>query len=274
MNVLSNDQKDFYDNQGYLIVPNIFDGAEIDDTKKVVFDTFKKFVEVDRSLLNLPQPWNHFDFDLALLRLRSSDPKLFGAMYDTAQNNVRLVRMVTKNSLVMRAADLLSTSTDMIATSGHYLRMDAPQDQRNVLKWHQDRAYYHQNKDGDNGIVATVALNDISEENGALRVCPKSHKRGFLGVTEGASKESYEVSEQLIVSDNEVSTYEEISANLKSGEVLFINMNLFHRSGHNSSNRFRFTALTRIHKMSADDYVPFGIIFNYNAYCKDKIYGN
>jgi ectoine hydroxylase-related dioxygenase (phytanoyl-CoA dioxygenase family) len=274
MNILSDDQRDFYNNQGYLIMPGIFDMSEINDVRKVVFDTFEKFVEIGPDLLNLTQPWNQLDFDLALLRLRKSDAKLFGAMYDTAQNNTRLARMVTKNSLIMTAADLLNTTSEMIATSGHYLRMDAPQDKRNVLKWHQDRAYYHQNKDGNNGLVASVALQDISEENGGLIICPGSHKRGFLGVSDSGTKDAYEESEQLTVSGTEVSRYEEKNLELKLGEVLFINMNLLHKSGHNSTNRFRFSALARIHKIGADDYVPFENIFAYNPYCRDKIYGN
>ena len=273
MTFLSGEEKQFYETNGYIILPNVFDLCETESLRKLVFDTYRKFVDVKQELLDLKDPWNQSDFDFDLLRLRENDPKLFGAMYDTAQNNLRLSRLVTCESLVLRAAELLNTSSDMLATSGHYLRMDAPEDSRNVLKWHQDRAYYHQNKNGNNGLVATVALQDLSEQNGALRVCPGSHAEGFLGVRGEGSKTSYEVSEQLTVSASDVASYEEVSMNMKRGGVLFINMNLFHSLGHNSSNRFRFTALTRIHKIDADDYVPFGIIFNYNEYYKEKVHG-
>ena len=274
MELLSEEQKGFYDNEGYLILPNLYKETQIDDTRKIVFDTYKSFVEVSPSIKGLDKPWNHESFDAVLLKLRESDPKLFGVLYDAVQNNVRLARLVTEQDLLRRASELLDASSDMVATSGHYLRMDAPQDKRNILKWHQDHAYYHQNKNGDNGLVATIALQDLTQENGALRICPGSHKRGFLGIQEDGQKDSYEKSEQLTISDLDVADFEEVGVNVDAGGVLFINMNLFHRSGHNSSQRFRFTALTRVHKIVADDYVPFGIIFNYNTFYKEKINAN
>lgn len=270
MNVLSNEQIFFYNDNGYLIVPGVIDFSEIKKARKVVFDTYKKFSEPNQILLSEAEPWSHSDFDVALLKLRHSDPELFGAMYDAVQNNLQIPRLMSTSSIVTKVADLLSTSADMMSASGCFLRMDAPQDKRNTLKWHQDRAYYDQNKDGNNGLVVTLALQNVSDENGALRICPGSHKRGFLGVHDDGSKGSYEASQQLTVSDSEVSEYEEISVNLKSGDILFINLNLFHRSGHNSSNRFRFTALMRFHNMMADDYVPYGILYNYSEYSKDK----
>ena len=43
-----------------------------------------------------------------------------------------------------------------IGVSGTMLRLDPPNDRRNLYDWHQDHSYYRQNKSGKNGLVISV----------------------------------------------------------------------------------------------------------------------
>ena len=49
-----------------------------------------------------------------------------------------------------------------------------------------------------------------------------------------------------------------------------MHMDTFHRSGHNVSERIRFSAIFRFHRMMADDYVPFGLLYEYNPYMIER----
>ena len=61
---------------------------------------------------------------------------------------------------------------------------------------------------------------------------------------------------------------EEVSMPVHAGDAVFIDMLIFHKSGLNVSNRFRFTAITRFHDASRDDFIPFLSIERYNGYVK------
>jgi len=256
--------KSFYKKHGYVVMPKLICQSKIQNLRFVVFQTYLKFASVAPSFSSM-EPWNTAEFDDCLINLRKNFPEKFSAMYDTVQTNNYLIRAVLDNKLLNATANFLETERHSISTSGHYLRMDTPEDRRNALQWHQDRAFYRQNIDGNNGLVITIALQDIREENGALVVCPGSHESGFIEPVK-ADKKHYTTSEQLVIPQTEVERYETQTINLTAGDVLFINMNLFHKSGYNKSKSIRFSALARFHNVATDDFVPFGVDYYYNKF--------
>ena len=254
--------KYFYKKNGYAVIPRLICQSKIENLRFVVFQTYLKLVS-NRQSFSSVEPWNTPDFDECLINLRNNFPERFSALYDTVQTNNYLIKTVLDDKILNASANFLETERHSISTSGHYLRMDVPKDMRNALQWHQDRAFYEQNKDGNNGLVATIALQDITENNGALVVCPGSQNAGFIEPVK-TDKSHYTTSQQLVVSQKEVEKYEEHSVNLGAGDVLFLNMNLFHKSGYNRSSGIRFSALARFHNAATDDFVPFGVDYYYN----------
>ena len=57
---------------------------------------------------------------------------------------------------------------------------------------------------------------------------------------------------------------------MKKGDVALMNMNLLHRSGTNEGEHIRYTALCRYHRIMADDYVPFGLLYQFNEFLADR----
>ncbi len=258
----------FFQDNGYLVVPSIVPIARIDELRRLIFRIYTKLVPADR---NIPQtePWNDPWFDRRLLDLRTENPRLFGSLYDCAQSAVAVSRLVTEPDVANAVAGLYGDDPQDLAYSGIMLRMDAPKDQRNVLSWHQDRAYYPQNLDGANGVVVTIALQDTSAELGALNVCPGSHREGLIE-PEQTSKDDYETTEQRAVPQPLVDKYPHTIAELGKGDMLIIHMNMFHRSGTNMSDRFRFSALCRYHRIMTSDFVPFGLLYQFNDFMAER----
>ena len=250
------DEKDrqFFRDNGFLVVPAVASVAEIDALRQLVYRIYTKLVP-GRPTAHPAEPWNDPWFDQRLLELRTGDPRLFGSLYDCAQSSLPLARLVTAPGVSRAVADLLGDSPEDLAYSGIMLRMDAPRDRRNILSWHQDRAYYPQNLDGANGVVITIAMQDTPARLGALNICPGSHRQGLVE-PEQAAKDDYETTEQRAVPQDLVDKYEPAMAELKKGDMLIIHMNVFHRSGDNMSDRFRFSALARYHRIMASDFVP------------------
>lgn len=268
---LTKDQIEAYRNDGYLLIPGVFATEEVDRLRKLIYRLYRKFQPDDASLDALPEPWNAPEFDRKMIDLRAREPKTFGALYDCGQSAVDVVRFVTDARVAEIAADCLGESVEALSYSGIMLRMDPPKDRRNTIDWHQDRAYYPQNEDGNNGLVITVALQDIKSDTGAVVVCPRSQDIGFVPPVV-AEKTNYETTEQRGVPLHLIKQYPEVPAEMKKGDLGLMNMNVFHRSGVNSGSHIRYTVLCRFHRVMADDYVPFGLLYQFNKLLSEKIW--
>ena len=260
-----------YQRDGYLSVSGVFSHEEMDRTRKFVYRLYRKFRPDDASLDELESPWNDPAFDRKMIKLRAQDPKIFGALYDCAQSSVELVQLVTDKRVASIAAACLGESAETLGYSGVMFRMDPPRDNRNALEWHQDRAYYPQNEDGDHGLVITIALQDITAETGAVVICPRSQEIGFVAPVTSA-KTVYEATEQRAVPSELIKKYDQVPAAMKKGDLSVMNMNVFHRSGPNLGSHIRYSILCRFHRILADDYVPFGLLYQFNKFLSDRIW--
>ena len=149
-------------------------------------------------------------------------------------------------------------------------RLDAPEDVRNVINWHQERAYFPQNRDGLHGLVCWVPLTNITEEMGAIHISFKSHLEGNLKLTQKNKHDSLH-STQVPVPNELVKKYDDIVAPVSIGDLVLFNMLVFHRSGKNISDKVRLTVQARFHVSTADDFIPFELNNYYNPYIKQKL---
>lgn len=268
---LTEQQIESFRAKGFLRVTGVFSDDEIDGLRRLVYRLYRKFHPEDGELDGVEDNWDNVQFDRKLVELRAREPRTFGALYDCAQSSIDVLRFVTDPRVVEIAANCLGDSSENLAYSGIMYRMDPPKDDRNALGWHQDRAYYPQNEGGDHGLVATIALQDIVEDTGALVICSGSQRAGFIAPVK-TEKVDYESTEQKTVPADLVGRYDQIHNEMNKGDVTVMNMNLFHRSGVNVGDRIRFTALCRFHRILVDDYVPFGLIYQFNDFLSDRIW--
>ena len=95
-------------------------------------------------------------------------------------------------------------------------------------------------------------MTSVSAKNGSIKICKMSHREGITPFKK--SKLSPDFSTQRIIEENYLKKYEIIDIEAEKRDVVFIDMDLIHRSGDNSSNKLRFTATARHHKMLTDEY--------------------
>lgn len=268
--VINADAVKFYHDSGYAVVPGVFTHAEIDRVRAMIYRLYRHFVPVAPSLDCLDQPWNRPEFDVAMCALRKADPKMFGALYDCAQSSLELLQLLSNPNSISLAAAFLCDRPEDLSFSGLMLRMDAPEDRRNVLTWHQDHAYYPQNlNDGSRGLVYWVALQDTDDSMGSLHIARGSHKEGLVA-PETLGKKDYITTEQRAVPSTTVARYPEVRGVCQKGDVVLMHMDTFHRSGHNRSETVRFSVIYRFHRMLTDDYVPFGLLYQYNPFMIER----
>ena len=157
--MLTAEQVDFYNEHGYLMVPDVLDPDQVAELKATVasivagaakvtshtdvFDLEDGHTPQHPKVRRIKTPHKHFDYFRNLVRHR----KLTGILASLLGPNIRL----HGSKLNMKSAGY-----------------GAP------VEWHQDWAFYpHSNDD----VLATgLLLNDCAEENGPLLVIPGSHR--------------------------------------------------------------------------------------------------
>ena len=258
--MLTDEQLGSWRDQGFVRLTGLLEPAVIDQILKGVLAQLRKYVP-DFAGLDEARSWRSDAFHARLIRLRAESPKSFGLLYDTMQTSALVQSSSLRPRIVAVAAAMLDDAPENLSATGMMLRMDAPNDRRNILNWHQERAYYGLNDEGANGVVAWLPLQDVDAEIGTMSVCPGSHREQCAGVVSKGKIDGHS-SEQYPLPPGLLAQYEQVSVAAKAGDGVFFNMNLFHASGLNSSARIRFTLGARFHRAAAADFQPGRLIFH------------
>ena len=228
---LTQDQIDFYNEQGYLAVPGVLSGDKLEalrrETDRVVaaaagetghgeiYDLEDSHTPSNPRVRRIKEPFRHFDFFSKLAR----DPDITDIIAQLLGENLRLYggKMNTKSA-------------------GY----GAP------VEWHQDWAFYpHTNDD----VLATgLLLDDCDERNGPLLVMPGTHKGPtFDHHADGAFCGAIDP----LAGDLDYSKAVPLVG--KAGDMTIHHVRLVHGSAMNTSNRQRRLLL---HEYAAADAWP------------------
>lgn len=237
---------DSYQEQGYVIVNDVIDKSLVSS----IFEIFNNYL-ISKKIVALPfKDFDDKELHNALKNLRKENPNEFSILYDSMQTNAGLMGL-TYQRLISETLKTLFPNSALSAT-GHMIRMDAPEDLRNTLNWHQEIPYYPQNEDGNNAAVMWFPLNNHTKFHGPVIVAPESHKLGKIELehipSDGVKSEQYVVPEKYL------KEFKEIQVVIPVGSAVIFNMNLFHSSGFNSSDEIRFSGTIRYHNMAATDW--------------------
>ncbi len=228
---LTDDQVLFFQEQGFLLVEDLFSKGEVDLLLKEMQEVIKE--DCPRRILEKSGSVRSF-----------FAPNLTNRVFDKAARY---------KPLVDSAAQLLSGDI--------YLHQSKINTKAAMVgdwwEWHQDYTYWHQD-DGmpePNVLTAMIFLNPITEFNGPLLVIPKSHTAGIVDEAENVHelenswyKEYVDSATYLtaLTSDLKytlkqntvaqwVSKMGMTAAKGAAGTVLFFHGNIFHASSNNMS---------------------------------------
>ncbi|MBM3264824.1 MAG: phytanoyl-CoA dioxygenase family protein, partial [candidate division Zixibacteria bacterium] len=157
--MLTQKQIEFYHEQGYLAVPDVLTGDEVDALRRVT----DEFVEKSREVTA------HTDvFDLEPGHT-PENPKLRRIKEPVGQHEVYR-QTIRHNGILDIVEQLIGPG---IRTNGNKLNMKSAEF-GSPVEWHQDWAFYpHTN---DDILAVGVCIDDMRLDNGALLVIPGSHR--------------------------------------------------------------------------------------------------
>ena len=263
----SSDQiREKFRENGYFIAKSIISEKKINAVLETIFRIYFKY-NPSSKLRDLQEPWNSDLFHEEIIKFRKSDPKRFSLLYDSTQTSVSIMELLTSELIAKYSANLLDTKNNELCITEGMIRMDAPGDKRNIAGWHQEISYLR-----NNGLVIWIPLSDITPDLGPLQVCPKSHHEGELKVVQNKNLPG-DVSTVSVdeVGPEYIAKYSIMDVEIKKGDVLFFDTELFHRSGVNTSNRMRFSCQVRHAINTAEDFVPFRQTKTYSKFVLDQV---
>ena len=263
----SSDQiREKFRENGYFIAKSIISEKKINAVLETIFRIYFKY-NPSSKLRDLQEPWNSDLFHEEIIKFRKSDPKRFSLLYDSTQTSASIMELLTSELIAKYSASLLDTKNNELCITEGMIRMDAPGDKRNIAGWHQEISYLR-----NNGLVIWIPLSDITPDLGPLQVCPKSHHEGELKVVQNKNlpgdASTVSVDE---VGPEYIAKYSIMDVEIKKGDVLFFDTELFHRSGVNTSNRMRFSCQIRHAINTAEDFVPFRQTKTYSKFVLDQV---
>jgi len=236
---LTEDQVLFFQEQGYLLVEDIFSKPEVDLLLKEMLEVIKE--DCPRRILEKSGSVRSF-----------FAPNTSNVVFDRAS----------------RYANLLTCASQLL-DGDIYLHQSKINSKAAMVgdwwEWHQDYTYWQKDDGmpGPNVLTAMVFLNPVTEFNGPMLLIPKSHNAGVVDDAENVNdlesswyKEYVESAAYLtaLTSDLKytlkqntiaqwVSKNGMVSAKGAAGTVLFFHGNIFHASSNNLSPWDRHTYL-------------------------------
>jgi phytanoyl-CoA hydroxylase len=164
--MLTQEQIDFYHENGFLHIPQVFDKAEIDELS----DEMDRLVE--EWAFTSPGwsgPWRQ-----AYMDPETEKQSKLTAMHDLHFYSAAWMRAVTHPKLVAAMSDLLGPNVELHHSTMHI----KPPQTGHPFPMHQDNPFYHHSNERYADVL--VHLDDTSHANGEIRFLAGSHKAGPL----------------------------------------------------------------------------------------------
>ncbi len=213
--MLSQEQLDYYDENGYIGVTGVLSEDEIVALRRVTDEFVEKSREVTEHNEIFDLEPGHTQSNPRVRRIKS--PCLYHTVYDQTLRHPKILGIVSQ---------LIG---DGIRYNGHKLNMKYPEF-GSPVEWHQDWAFYpHTN---DDLLAVGVVIDDMTVENGALMVLPGTHKGPTLdhhqnGAFVGA------------VTEPDFTPDDAVPIELEAGGITIHHVRALHGSAPNTSDKPR-----------------------------------
>ncbi len=232
---------DTFNNDGYLIVRNLFDEQMVGDLKKAI----------NRSL-HPPLAPVEFEADVhypgAPVSRRAPGGQTPRRLLHAFSRDMLFQQSARAEAVVGRLRQLIGTDDLCLSQNHHNCVMTKHPGFSSQTSWHQDIRYW--SFDRPELISTWLALGEESEENGGLLVIPGSHRleldRGCLDAALFL-RTDIDANRELID--------KAIAINLSAGDMLFFHSRTFHAAGQNLTETVK-TSLVFTYRAQNNEPIP------------------
>ncbi|KAE8745082.1 hypothetical protein FOCC_FOCC008258 [Frankliniella occidentalis] len=222
--LLSPDQRKFYDENGFIVIPKLIGDDLLDECRKRFVDICEG--KVDRGLMTLMK-------DVSLSKTGAKGEYLFNKVQDIVWEDV-----FSKYILHPKLLDYVECFTGPYITAIHSMLINKPPDSGKMTSTHplhQD-LHYFPFRPADRIVAAWTAMEEVTEQNGCLFVLPGTHKGSLQKHDypnwEGGVNKAYH---GVLGHDD----FPKVMLPMHKGDTVFFHPLLIHGSGPNLTKGFR-----------------------------------
>lgn len=249
--------KQFYEENGFVIMEKFFTDDEIDtlknDLASLFENTFQEKVEDIREFISK----------------KYSDKDKWQSIARTMYDMFSYVRL-NSDKKVEDLLKIIGLRKPMYSSRGE-IRLDMPNDDKYRQPDHQDWIYTCRSF---NAVTTWTPMHNVSIDDGTISVIPKSHKFGLLDYDVLMNPRRFVIKDSLMKRFEKDRTFVEIN----KGDMVVFSQMLIHGSGINQTNlarmtfQFRFTDSEEISFIKRGYPNLQGHIFEYSYFMKNNEY--
>jgi ectoine hydroxylase-related dioxygenase (phytanoyl-CoA dioxygenase family) len=237
MKNFSNQIKQDFEENGYVIIKNFF-------SKKIISNAKKEIYFCSKALMNKKNKtkFSAKNFDFFIKQSLKINPKFSSKFYDISKKFLSMHDFVFNQKTILLAKFLLKTKNIGILNRAYGYRMDKPNDRKFLTQLHQD---YIQNLGSPEGLVFYNSLKNVKNVNGPVIIYEGSHKLGLLNTKISKSKFSKSRSYILDISNSNLKKFKKVKLLIKEGDLAVFDFLLLHHSSFNHSKEIRWSMVSR-----------------------------
>lgn len=253
---LTEEQAAFYDNEGYLVLPDFLTDAELAPAREAMIG---KVEEIAQALLAegvIADTYPDAPFDTRLARLfdglSDQDFLRFGRSW--RERHPGYYHLMTNPKILDAVESLIGG--EIFSNPVYNTRPKVPKVAAGAVPWHQDKSYW---PDANSNPVITVwiPLVEANLVNGCLHIWPRTHKRQLLSHhAESVTGTSY-----TQVDDKHMKKVEAVPLPLAAGGAILFNDRCVHMSTPNNSETVRWSVDLRYQPTDQDPMPAHGVGF-------------
>jgi len=237
---LKEKQFEFFEREGYLMLPALFEPAEIEPLRLELHAAINECIRELHAAGELHETFEGESFESQLARMAEAD--LEGAKRVIALIEGKagggycgqaMFDMICHPKLLSVMADLLGE--EIIGSSIYRIRPKLPGYARGEVPWHQDQGYLLPHCDDQLIITCWLPLVDATVENGCLQVLPRAHRNGLFKHYTGGN------AGYLVVPEDELPPVEPLHVPVPLGGVLLMTDKTPHCSAANTTPLIRWS---------------------------------
>ncbi len=240
---LTPQQISFFHEEGYVIVPDVFDPADLEPLRQALHAELgrkARQLQAEGQLENLHE---ELDFDHQLVAIHQDSPENGMALMRHLEglrgggfHAPEMFDVIASPKLLGAVAGLLGTQ-EIVASSVYRTRPKLPKIGRGIVPWHQDSGYLAPHCDTQLIITCWVPLVDATVENGCMQILPRTHRNEVARHHTGGNAGFLVIKDEDLPADPRHA----ITAACPRGGVVFMTNRTPHCSTPNHSEHIRWS---------------------------------
>ena len=253
---LTQEQIEFYDREGYLVLPDLLDDHDLNDAREAMTQKVDQIADRLMGAGLIQDKLEHRPFETRLAELfaglSDQDFLKFGRSWrDRFPGYFRLM----SNPKILDAVQSL-IGPEVFANPIYNTRPKIPGVAAGAVPWHQDKSYW---PDANSNPVITVWIPvvDSTMANGCLHIWPRTHRMQLMD----HGQEGYSGTGFLAIEVGEQARREAVPLPLRAGGAILFNDRCIHMSTPNHSNQIRWSVDLRYQPTDQDPMPVHGVGF-------------